>query len=59
IRRAAISSMVLLTNNGVLPLQPNQQVAVLGPNADRGQVQGGGSARVRANRPSMPLAALQ
>ena len=30
-----------------------------GPNAERGQVQGGGSARVRTTRPSMPLAALQ
>jgi len=60
IRRAAIASMVLLRNeDGVLPLAANSPIALLGPNAERGQVQGGGSARVRTNRPSMPLAALQ
>ena len=60
IRRAAIAGMVLLRNEGgVLPLAVNEHIALLGPNAERGQVQGGGSARVRPNRPSMPLAALQ
>jgi hypothetical protein len=51
---------VLLKNDGdLLPLSAGTGVALLGPNADRGQVQGGGSARVRTTRPSMPLAALQ
>jgi beta-glucosidase len=51
--------MVLLRNEGaVLPLAAHSHIALLGPNAERGQVQGGGSARVRTNRPSMPLAAL-
>ncbi len=60
IRRASIASMVLLRNEGaVLPLAAQSNIALLGPNAERGQVQGGGSARVRANRPSMPLVALQ
>lgn len=60
IRRASIAGMVLLRNEGnVLPLAANSHIALLGPNAERGQVQGGGSARVRPNRPSMPLAALQ
>jgi len=60
IRRAAIAGTVLLKNDdGILPLAAGARVALLGPNSDRGQVQGGGSARVRTNRPSMPLAALQ
>ena len=59
IRRAAIAGSVLLKNDGdLLPLAAGANIALLGPNAERGQVQGGGSARVRANRPSMPLAAL-
>lgn len=59
IRRASIASMVLLRNEGgVLPLAANSHIALLGPNAERGQVQGGGSARVRTTRPSMPLVAL-
>ncbi len=60
IRRASIAGMVLLRNEGgVLPLAAHSHIALLGPNAERGQVQGGGSARVRTNRPSTPLAALQ
>jgi beta-glucosidase len=59
IREAAIAGTVLLANDGVLPLAADARIALLGPNAGRGQVQGGGSAQVRVNRPVMPLAALQ
>ena len=59
IRRAAIAGTVLLQNEGaMLPLARDATVALIGPNTERGQIQGGGSARVRANRPSSPLAAL-
>lgn len=33
-KKAAVESIVLLENNGVLPLKKNAKVAVIGPNAD-------------------------
>ncbi|MFL6206480.1 MAG: beta-glucosidase family protein [Acidimicrobiales bacterium] len=46
-REAAVSAFVLLRNDGVLPLPTGlRSVAVVGPNADREVIQGGGSARV-------------
>ena len=46
-REAAASSLVLLRNDGVLPLDLTiSRVAVVGPNGDREVIQGGGSARV-------------
>ncbi len=58
--RAAVAGMVLLKNDGeVLPLAASSRIAVVGPNAERGQIQGGGSARVRANHPAPLLGALR
>ena len=46
-RAAAAASLVLLRNDGVLPLPSTiARVAVVGPNGDREVIQGGGSARV-------------
>jgi beta-glucosidase len=47
-RRAAAASMVLLTNDGTLPLEPAAlaSVAVIGPNAAETAALGGGSATV-------------
>ncbi len=47
-RRAAVEGMVLLRNDGVLPLDRAAitKVAVIGPNAEVGMVQGGGSSQV-------------
>ena len=65
IRRAAIEATVLLRNRThddgapALPLRPAATVALIGPNAARGRIQGGGSAQVRANRPVGLLDALQ
>lgn len=49
LRRAAAAGSVLLTNDGTLPLAASglHSLAVLGPNAARTQIAGGGSAQVR------------
>ena len=65
LRRASSSAMVLLRNEAVggtpvLPLDVRgvTSIAVLGPNASRGMVQGGGSAHVTPTRVSHPLDAI-
>ncbi|MEO7372268.1 MAG: glycoside hydrolase family 3 C-terminal domain-containing protein, partial [Ilumatobacteraceae bacterium] len=68
VRRAGAQGMVLLRNERVggasgealLPLRVGdlRRVAVIGPNAARGQTEGGGSAHVRATHISHPLEAL-
>jgi beta-glucosidase len=60
IRRAAARAMVLLRNEGeILPLAATvRRVALIGPNARYGRVQGGGSARVRPVLRPGPLDAL-
>ncbi|MCS5635616.1 MAG: glycoside hydrolase family 3 C-terminal domain-containing protein, partial [Myxococcota bacterium] len=60
-REAATESMVLLRNDGLLPLQPASlgKLAVIGPNADRAQIMGGGSAALRPHYSVTPLDALR
>jgi beta-glucosidase len=60
-REAAAESIVLLQNDGTLPLKAGalRKVAVIGPNADRCQVMGGGSASLRAHYQVTPLEALR
>ena len=60
-REAAVESMVLLRNDGVLPLdaQSLKRVALIGPNADRAQIMGGGSAALRPHYWRSPLKALR
>jgi beta-glucosidase len=60
-RAAAAEAIVLLQNNAeVLPLDPARlgRIAVIGPQADRLAVQGGGSAEVTPTYVSSPLAAI-
>jgi beta-glucosidase len=60
VREAAAAAAVLLVNDGILPLEPAalRRVAVLGPNADRAQIMGGGSAQLPAHYLRSPLEAL-
>lgn len=57
-RRAATASSVLLTNDGVLPLDVARSLAVIGPNATPGRIQGGGSSEVTPHYAVSPLDGL-
>ena len=59
--RAATESMVLLKNDGVLPLASTaiKHLAVIGPNADRVHIMGGGSASLEPQHRTTPLTALR
>lgn len=60
IRTAAVRGMVLLKNDdAALPLQGTTSVALIGPYARFGRVQGGGSARVSPAHGLGPLDALR
>ena len=60
-REAAAASMVLLRNDGLLPLDPSglRRLAVIGPNAARAAIMGGGSAKLRPHYAVTPLEALR
>ncbi len=60
-RRTAAESMVLVKNDGVLPFNRGQlrRLAVIGPNAKTGIIQGGGSSGVKPHHVSHPLDALR
>jgi beta-glucosidase len=60
-RRAAIESIVLLRNDGVLPFDVPTlgTLAVIGPNAARAQIIGGGSATLEPHYRVTPLDALR
>ncbi|NJN25725.1 MAG: beta-glucosidase [Cyclobacteriaceae bacterium] len=57
-KQAARESLVLLKNDGVLPLKEGTKIALIGPNADNEDVLLGNYNGVPVN-PSTPLAALQ
>jgi beta-glucosidase len=60
-REAAAGAIVLLQNHGALPIDPGaiRRVAVIGPNADRAVMMGGGSASLTPAYRTTPLAALR
>jgi beta-glucosidase len=60
LRKAAADGMVLLKNEGSLPLKKNiKKLAVIGPNALEAQIIGGGSASLRPHYQIHPLEAMQ
>ncbi|MCD8040563.1 MAG: glycoside hydrolase family 3 C-terminal domain-containing protein [Clostridia bacterium] len=59
VEKCAENSIVLLKNDGVLPLKRTQKVAVVGAFAQEYHFQGGGSARVNSNVDCNILGCLQ
>lgn len=58
IRRAGAEGVVLLKNDGVLPLDKGQTIAVIGPNARVAQIMGGGSAQLNPHYAISPWQGL-
>ena len=55
VREAAREAIVLLKNDGMLPLKKVKSIAVIGPYADRAQILGGGSSNVTPHYVVTPL----
>jgi beta-glucosidase len=51
----AAEGMVLLKNNGILPLKGEQHIAVIGRSAETAHFQGGGSSHVNPTRVAVPF----
>ena len=58
-RQIAAEGIVLLKNNGVLPLKPSGKIAVIGRSAKHAHFQGGGSSHINPTRVAEPFAELQ
>lgn len=59
IRQAGVEGLTLLKNQGVLPISPEKKIAMIGPNAKRAIVHGGGSASVKPYYTTTPFDGLQ
>jgi len=57
--KIASEGMVLLKNNGILPLKDQQHVAVIGHAAEEAHFQGGGSSHINPTRVAVPFKELQ
>ncbi len=58
-RTIAAEGMVLLKNDGLLPLGEYQQIAVIGRSAQHAHFQGGGSSHINPTRVDVPFQELQ
>jgi beta-glucosidase len=58
-RQIAAEGMVLLKNDGILPLQNPQRVTVIGHAAKEAHFQGGGSSHINPTRTDVPYEALE
>jgi beta-glucosidase len=59
IRRTGVQGLTLLKNDGVLPIGPDKKIAMIGPNAKRAVVHGGGSASLKPYYTVNPFDGLQ
>ncbi|CAG1010942.1 partial beta-glucosidase, partial [Anaerolineales bacterium] len=57
--RIATEGMVLLKNNGLLPLKGQQHIAVIGRAAEQAHFQGGGSSHINPTKVAVPFKELQ
>lgn len=57
--KIAAEGMVLLKNNGILPLKSQQHIAVIGRSAENAHFQGGGSSHINPTKVAMPFKELQ
>lgn len=57
--RAAAEGMVLLKNDGILPLKEVKRIAVIGRGAKHAHFQGGGSSHINPTRVAVPFEELQ
>ncbi len=58
-RKVASESMVLLKNNGILPLKSSLNLAVIGRSAETPHFQGGGSSHINPTRVAVPFAEMR
>ncbi len=58
-RWIAAEGMVLLKNNGILPLKEQQHIAVIGRAAEEAHFQGGGSSHINPTQVDNPIKELQ
>jgi beta-glucosidase len=57
--KIATEGMVLLKNNGILPLKGQQHIAVIGRAAEKAHFQGGGSSHIHPTKVAVPFKELQ
>jgi beta-glucosidase len=57
--QVAAEGMVLLKNNGLLPLKDQQHIAVIGRAAENAHFQGGGSSHIHTTKVAVPFKELQ
>ncbi len=57
--KVATEGMVLLKNNGLLPLKDQQHIAVIGRAAENAHFQGGGSSHINPTKVAVPFKELQ
>ena len=57
--KIAAEGMVLLKNNGLLPLKGQQHIAVIGRSAEQAHFQGGGSSHINPTKVAIPFKELQ